>query len=329
MGRKAILLVTVMAALVLVSGTAFALTYTKSKKVSLRLNKPNYVGTALTRLASNAVGPALTLKTDSTDPTSTPLRLQTETGSQPPMTVNSQTRVNNLNADKLDGKSSEELAPATHNHDDRYLPETESDSRFVNETDHTKAAHDALDIDADTLDGKNSTEFADSSHTHSGSAITSGTVAEARIDGAIARDSEVSNGYIQGRGKAQHAALALNPGQNLWFWQMSNPDLWLNYECPSNLASNGFIGIKNTSATETVNAFSDNGEQNPSYNQLEPVGSQSHPTGEFWSQGAAAAGERITFQVQGTYVATVEVFSVHRTGDNKCHVQAQALITRP
>lgn len=78
-----------------------------------------------------------------------------------------------------------------------------------------------------------------------------------------------------------------------------------------------------------MNAFSDNGLENPFYNQLDPVGSQSHPTGEFWSQGAAAAGEHIIFQVQAnTYVATIEVFSVHRTSDNKCHVQAQALITR-
>jgi hypothetical protein len=270
-GRKAILLLTFMAALVLVSGTAFALTYTKSKKVSLRLNKPNYVGTALTRLASNAVGPALTLETDSTDSTATPLRLQTETGSQPPMTVNSETRVENLNADKLDGKSSE--------------------------------------------------EFASSSHTHSGSNITSGTVAEARIDPAIARDSEVSNGYIQGRGLAQHRARAFSPGENLFFWQMSDPPLSLSYECRSDLALNGFVGIKNTSATETVNVFSDNGDSNPSYRQLAP--------NDFFSQGAAAAGEHITFQVQGTYVATIEVFSVHRTSDNKCHVQAQALVTKP
>jgi hypothetical protein len=285
MGRKAVLLLTFMAALVLVSGTAFALTYTKSKKVSLRLNKPNYVGTALTRLASNAVGPALTVETDSMDGTATPLRLQTETGSQPPMTVNSETRVDNLNADKLDGKSSE--------------------------------------------------EFANSSHNHSGANITSGTVAEARIDGAIARDSEVSNGYIQGRGLAQHRARAYNPGENLFYWQMSNPDLSLSYNCPSNLTSDGFVGIKNTSTTETVNAFSDNGLGNPIYNQLDPAGSQANPTGEFWSQGAAAAGEHITFQVQGTYVATIEVFSVHRTSalntgtDDKCHVQAQVLVTRP
>jgi hypothetical protein len=293
LGRKGILLLTVMAALVLVSGTAFALTYTKSKKVSLRLNKPSYVGTALTRLASNAVGPALTLETDSTDGTSTPLRLQTETGSQPPMTVNSETRVANLNADKIDGKSSEEFANSTHN--------------------------------------------------HSCSSITSGTVADARIDPAIARDSEVSNGFIQGRGTAQHRALALNPGENLFFWHMSNPPLSLSYNCPSNLASNGFIGIKNTSSTETLNTFSDNGSGNPIYNQLEPVGSQAHPTGEFWSQGAAGPvdpqnpnaplplGEHITFQVHSTsFVANIEVFSVHRTGpENNCHVQAQALVTRP
>jgi hypothetical protein len=92
-----------------------------------------------------------------------PWNLQVEPGT-PPMKVNSQARVANLhaafaddaltssytnNADKLDNKSSEDFAPSTHNHD----------AAYVNETDHTKAAHDALDIDADTLDGLNSTQF--------------------------------------------------------------------------------------------------------------------------------------------------------------------------
>jgi hypothetical protein len=176
-------------------------------------------------------------------------------------------------------------------------------------------------LNADKLDGKSSEEFANSVHTHSGSNITSGTVAEARIDSTIARDSEVSNGFIQGRGVAQHRALAINPVNNVWFWEMGNPPLSLSYDCRSDLALNGFVGIKNTSATETVNVFSDNGDSNPSYRQLAP--------NDFFSQGAAAAGEHITFQVQGTYVATIEVFSVHRTSDNKCHVQAQALVTRP
>lgn len=45
--------------------------------------------------------------------------------------------------------------------------------------------------DAGTLDGIDSTGLAAASHTHNGSAIDAGTVAEARIDGALARDSEV------------------------------------------------------------------------------------------------------------------------------------------
>lgn len=44
---------------------------------------------------------------------------------------------------------------------------------------------------ADTLDGKGATEFAAASHSHDGGAITSGVIAEARIDPAIARDSEI------------------------------------------------------------------------------------------------------------------------------------------
>lgn len=46
-------------------------------------------------------------------------------------------------------------------------------------------------LDADLLDGQNSTAFAAASHNHSGANITSGTVAEARIDATITRDSEV------------------------------------------------------------------------------------------------------------------------------------------
>lgn len=44
---------------------------------------------------------------------------------------------------------------------------------------------------ANLLDGLDSTSFASSSHAHSGADITSGTVADARIDALLARDSEV------------------------------------------------------------------------------------------------------------------------------------------
>ncbi|MSP12524.1 MAG: hypothetical protein EXR62_06155 [Chloroflexi bacterium] len=45
--------------------------------------------------------------------------------------------------------------------------------------------------DAGTLGGLQASDFAFANHTHSGSDITSGIVAEARIDPAIARDSEI------------------------------------------------------------------------------------------------------------------------------------------
>ncbi|MGI8860542.1 MAG: hypothetical protein ACR2HO_10390 [Rubrobacteraceae bacterium] len=73
---------------------------------------------------------------------------------------------------------------------------------------------------------------------------------------------------------------------------MSNPDLWISYDCRPDLSLNGWVGIKNASVSETLNVFSDNGLENPSYRQLLP--------GEFFSQGSAATGERITFQVQGS-----------------------------
>ena len=51
----------------------------------------------------------------------------------------------------------------------------------------------ATGLSADELDGKDSTDFANAAHPHSGADITSGTVAEARIDPALARDGEVVN----------------------------------------------------------------------------------------------------------------------------------------
>ncbi|HNR32716.1 MAG TPA: hypothetical protein PKI11_17635, partial [Candidatus Hydrogenedentes bacterium] len=46
-------------------------------------------------------------------------------------------------------------------------------------------------LDADKLDGQQAAAFAASSHSHSGADIDTGTVADARIAGTIARDSEI------------------------------------------------------------------------------------------------------------------------------------------
>jgi len=53
------------------------------------------------------------------------------------------------------------------------------------------AAGTATNLSADELDGKSSEQFANATHPHSGADITSGTVAEARIDALVTRDGEV------------------------------------------------------------------------------------------------------------------------------------------
>lgn len=45
-------------------------------------------------------------------------------------------------------------------------PPHEHDAAYVNESDHTKAAHDSLAIDADTVDGQHAAAFATASHLH-------------------------------------------------------------------------------------------------------------------------------------------------------------------
>ena len=64
-----------------------------------------------------------------------------------------------------------------------FYTKRQSNTRFINVGE--QASNAAL------LDGLDSTAFASSSHVHGGADITSGTVAEARIDALLARDAEV------------------------------------------------------------------------------------------------------------------------------------------
>ena len=50
----------------------------------------------------------------------------------PPLEVTSTARVDNFNADLLDGMDSSAFSAAGHGHDDRYFTETEADNRFLN-----------------------------------------------------------------------------------------------------------------------------------------------------------------------------------------------------
>ena len=69
-------------------------------------------------------------------------------------------------------------------------------------------------LDADLLDGLNSTAFATSVHAHSGADITSGTVAEPRIDAAIARDSEIVPAVLAADGTGSTLDADLLDGQD-------------------------------------------------------------------------------------------------------------------
>ncbi|RIK42413.1 MAG: hypothetical protein DCC55_08930 [Chloroflexi bacterium] len=68
--------------------------------------------------------------------------------------------------------------------------------------------------DADTLDGQDAAAFAPASHPHDGSAVTSGTIAEARIDPAIARDGEIVPAVLAADGAGSGLDADLLDGQN-------------------------------------------------------------------------------------------------------------------
>jgi hypothetical protein len=80
------------------------------------LGKTNTVN-AITKLVGSVPGASLIIDNNSTDTAATALNLQVEPG-KTPMKVNSTTKVANLNADRLDGKDSTELAPILRSQQD-------------------------------------------------------------------------------------------------------------------------------------------------------------------------------------------------------------------
>jgi hypothetical protein len=104
------------------------------------------------------------------------------------------------NSNLLDGLDSTAFADASHAHSGNDITSgTVADARIdallardvevfgiVTAVDGSTSG-----LDADLLDGQSSATFADASHAHSGNDITTGTVAEARIDALLARDVEV------------------------------------------------------------------------------------------------------------------------------------------
>lgn len=87
-------------------------------------------------------------------------------------------------AELLDGLDSLDFASSTHDHD----------ATYVNQTDHTKAAHDALDIDADTVDGKDSMAFLGANDKAADSELLDGlnsTELQRRVSGTCPEGSSI------------------------------------------------------------------------------------------------------------------------------------------
>lgn len=176
--------------------------------------------------------------------------------------------------------------------DSRYYTKTDSDGRFLGRGD--KAA------DSETLDGTD------------------------------------SSGFVQNAGSVWHFSQTLQPGsiggtgsvglgEPVGSGNTRSTEFELEYECPTNLASDGTLRIRNHTG-QTVDLFTDNGSSNPTYDQLASVGYQ----GPAHVEAAKSTGEWITFQIHegNGHMWTIWVFSVNRVSENNCLWQYQALLTK-
>ncbi|MCP3872744.1 MAG: hypothetical protein GY699_06255 [Desulfobacteraceae bacterium] len=99
--------------------------------------------------------------------------------------------------DMLQGHIPDDFSGQGHLHDFGDINGAVSDGQVPNNITVNYAANAGLANsatsagNADTVDSKHASDFAGTVHTHSGSAITSGTVADARVAGSIARDNEI------------------------------------------------------------------------------------------------------------------------------------------
>jgi len=127
-----------------------------------------------------------------------------------------------------------------------------------------------------------------------------------------------STQFVQGGGTAIQGKEAIPAGETRTILTTANPDIRVDYACPSDPINNsGILEISNP-GSETLNVFVDNSNSSIAHYEWGQNG------GNIFS--SARSGSHFTIQAQGTNVATVEVFSYHRSSD--CHTQAQALVTR-
>src|SRR3712207_2898074 len=106
-GKATVFVVGLAVALALTVGVASTALAGTGVGARFDLGKTNTVN-AVSKLVGSVAGPSLQIDNNSQNAAATALDLKVETG-RPPMRVDSQARVDNLNADRLDGFDSGEL----------------------------------------------------------------------------------------------------------------------------------------------------------------------------------------------------------------------------
>jgi hypothetical protein len=190
----------------------------------------------------------------------------------------------------------------------------------------TNSATKVANLNADKLDGIDSTGFLGKTAKATDSELLDGfdssyfLPAYGKAVDADLLDGMDSTAFIQGAGQAGGQAVAIPAGQNYYLGSPLLGFLRLLYACPANVASNGTFAFNNDSGS-IANVFVESGGANPSYYQMNPGDQVNFP--------GATTGDSWHIQAQGALgIITIEAASVHRSGSNDCHVQAQAVLTR-
>src|SRR5215218_1542617 len=149
LGRATTFLVGLAVILALTVGLATTALAGTGVGARFQLGQTNSVN-AITKLVGSVAGPSLQIDNNSTNANATALDLQVEAG-KAPMKVNSETKVANLNADKLDGLDSGAFLGANGTAANADKLDNKDSSEFLGTA--QKAA------DSDKLGGLDSTQF--------------------------------------------------------------------------------------------------------------------------------------------------------------------------
>jgi hypothetical protein len=187
-GRAVVLGLLLTATLTLTAGALAAPVEAKKAVPALKKGVTNLAEKVTTIVGFVADDAVLRLDNDSSEGNATALNLQVEAG-KAPMTVNSDTKVDNLNADQIDGKDSSEFLGA--------------DEEVQN------AAN------ADLLDGKDSTEFLPADGKAADSELLDGQDSTAFFSGKTYVVKETGGGSQQGNGEIIVASATCDTGDRV------------------------------------------------------------------------------------------------------------------